>query len=559
MCRFIHIGRVLLVLAFLVCSPLKGQDFLGTFLAAEYAVDEYRYDVAEGFIKELPDEAFENPEVLELALKAYVGTGDIVQAIEIANDLLDMESEFVLARIVNLIDLFKRYDYDAVITSVEETQLNFPLTALFKGWATFGEGSVEKSLEIFQEEMGEDAGFLRSFSESLILASTGDYQMALDTLGIVTNYPPALQNEVLFLRVQILLKQGKHDLAKEEYDLLILSDIEPRKVPFLKLDEYFSTGDTSDLNVTFTAQEGMAKLLSSVARISTNNSDASGDSLALFRLASYLNPDDITLDFAASFTLLYLESYELALRPLAGILPGNPYFLASSALQAEIYYEMGDINQSMAIVEQALELKPNSIGLWAQLGELYYFNADYTEAIDSISRAIEIAQEDNLETWNIYYWRGNAYYFLKDWENAEIDWRSALELSPDNALILNNLGYTLADQNIKLDEAEDFIRKAVELEPDNGYYVDSLGWILYRRGKLAEALENLQKADRITPNEPEVIDHIAEVYWVMGEEDLAKREWRRALELEPQEPLKTKIQLKLTHGLEEGIRMFEEQ
>lgn len=559
MCRFIHIGRVLLVLTFLVCSPLKGQDFLGTFLAAEYAVDEYRYDVAEGFIKELPDEAFENPEVLELALKAYVGTGDIVQAIEIANNLLDMESEFVLARIVNLIDLFKRYDYDAVKTSVEETQLNFPLTSLFKGWATFGEGSVEKSLEIFQEEMGEDAGFLRSFSESLILASTGHYQMALDTLGIVTNYPPALQNEVLFLRVQILLKQGKNDLAKEEYDLLILSDIEPRKVPFLKLGEYFSTGDTSDLNVTVTAQEGMAKLLSSVARISTNNSDASGDSLALFRLASYLNPDDITLDFAASFTLLYLESYELALKPLTGILPGNPYFLASSALQAEIYYEMGDTNQSMAIVEQALELKPNSIGLWAQLGELHYFNADYTEAIDSISRAIEIAQEDNLETWNIYYWRGNAYYFLKDWENAEIDWRSALELSPDNALILNNLGYTLADQNIKLDEAEDFIRKAVELEPDNGYYVDSLGWILYRRGKLAEALENLQKADRITPNEPEVIDHIAEVYWVMGEEDLAKREWRRALELEPQEPLKTKIQLKLTHGLEEGLRMFEEQ
>ena len=557
--RFIHMGRVLLVLAFVVCSPVKAQDFLGTFLAAEFAVDEYRYDVAEEFIEKLPDEAFDNPEILQLALKAYVGIGKIDRAIEFADRLLAMESDFVLARVVNIVDLFHRYEYDAVRASLEEIPLNFPLTTLFQGWASYGDGSVEDSLEIFQEGLGQDAAFLSSWTESLIHASAGNFDMALDTLGVVTNYPPALQNEVLYLRVGILLKQGKLEQAKEEFDLLILSDIEPRRVPFLQLGEYLDTGNTNDLNLKITAQKGMAKLLSAVARIATNNNDASGDSLALFRMASYLDPEDITLDFSASRTLLFLESYELALQPLEEILPGNPYFQASSALQADIYYGMGEIENSVMIVERALEHHPTSVDLWYLSGEIRYNEAKYEEALVSIDQALELAKEVNRDSWDVYFLRGSIYYFLNNWELAEADWRMALELSPNNALILNNLGYTLADRNTKLDEAEELIRKAVEAEPDNGYYVDSLGWVLFRRGKIDEALEYLQRADRLTPNEPEVIDHIADAYWTLGDEELAIREWERALENEPYEVLEKKIEFKLMYGLEEGMKKFEEE
>lgn len=557
--KFIHMWRVLLVLALVVCTPLKAQDFLGTFLSAEFAVDEYRYDVAKEFIEELPEEAFENPEILQLALKAYVGNGEIDRAIELADRLLAMESDFILARVVKIIDLFHRYEFDAVKASLEEVSLNFPLATLFKGWSSYGEGSVEGSLEIFQEGLGEDASFLSSWVEGLIHASTGNLEMAMGSLGVVTDYPPALQNEILFLRVGILLKQGNLDQAQEEFDQLIMADTEPRKIPFLQLEKYLDSGTSGDLDLEISAQEGMAKLLSAVARLSTNSSDASGDSLALFRLASYLDPEDITIVFSSSRTLLALDSYELALEPLVEILPGNPYFQASSALQAQIYSDMGEVDNSLMIVEKALELHPTSVDLWYLSSELRYRYSKYDEALVSIDKTLELAKEVNRDSWEIYFLRGSVYYFLNDWDLAEDDWRIALELSPNNALILNNLGYTLADRNIKLDEAEELIRMAVEAEPDNGYYVDSLGWILFRRGKYDEALEYLKKADRLVPNEPEVIDHIADAYWTLGKEELARREWERALENEPYEVLKKKIELKLMYGLEEGIKKFEEQ
>ena len=557
--KIVHMGQLLLVLVLVVCSPLKAQDFLATFLSAEFAVDEYRYDVAEGFIEQLPEEAFENPEILQLALKTYVGIGNIDRANEFADRLLAMENDFILARVINIVELLHRYEYDAVRTSLAENPLNFPLTTLFQGWASYGEGSIDSALAIFQEGLGQDAGFLNNWAGSLIHASTGNYQTALDTLGEVSNYPPALQNEVLHLRVGLLLKQGQLAQAREEFDLLIMSDIDPRKVPFLLLGEYLDTGDATGLDLTITAQQGMARLLSAVARIATNNNDASGDSLALFRLASYLDPADVTLTFSASRTLLFLDSYELALQSLAEILPGNPYFQASSALQADIYYDKGEVEKSLQIVEKALEFHPTSVDLWYLDGEIQYNDLNYDDALVSIDRALELARADDRDGWDIYFLRGSIYYFLNNWEMAEIDWRMALDLSPDNALILNNLGYTLADRNIKLDEAEELIRRAVEAEPENGYYVDSLGWVLFRRGKFEEALEYLKRADRLTPNEPEVIDHIADAYWILGEEALAIREWERALENEPYEVLAKKIEYKLMYGLEEGIKRFEEE
>lgn len=555
--RFFQLARSVLVLLVCAGTPLKAQDFLGQFMAAQFAVEEYRYDIARGYLEELPDEAFGTPEILELALKVYMGTGDLDQAVDYSDRLLAMSNDFILARIVKTTDLFIRNEFDSVKVLLDENPLNFPLNSLFLGWSAFGGSSVEDSLEVFREAFEERGVSLLGFANSLIHASNGNLEMAIETLGSVRDYPPALQNEVLYLRVGILLNQGKFEEARAEYDLLRFSEIEPRKTPFLQLEENLTSGSSIDLEIT--AQEGLAKLLSAVARITTNSSGPSGDSLALFRLASHLDPEDITLDFAVSRTLLSLGGLELALLPIEGILPGDPYYQAAVGLRSDIHYEMGDSDKSLMILQDALELHPTSIDLLYLLGELRTNRSEIQEAIDSIGRGIELSKGTNRENWDSYFLRGQLYYYMGIWEKAEADWWKSLEISPDNALVQNNLGYTLADLNIKLDEAEELITAALEAEPDNGYYVDSMGWVLYRQGKLEEALEYLQRSDRIIPHQAEVIDHIAEVYWVMGEEELAKREWERALKTEPEGELGRKIELRLMYGLEEGTRRFEEE
>ena len=555
--RFFQLARSVLVLLVFVGTPLKAQDFLGQFMAAQFAVEEYRYDIARGYLEELPDEAFDTPEILELALKVYMGTGNLDKAVDYSDRLLAMGNDFILARIVKTTGLFIQNEFDSIKALLDENPLNFPLNSLFLGWSIFGEGSVEDSLEIFQKGFEERGVFLLGFANGLIQASNGNLEMALETLGSVRDYPPALQNEVLYLRIGILLNQGKLNEAGEEYELLRFSEIEPRKTPFLQLKENLTSGSSIDLKIS--PQEGLAKLLSAVARITTNNNGSSGDSLAMFGLARYLDPEDISLDFAVSRTLHSLGSHELALLPIEGIMPGDPYYQAAVGLRSDIYYEMGDSDKSLMILQEALELHPTSIDLLYLLGELRTNRSEMQEAIDSISQGIELSKGTNRENWDAYFLRGQLYYYMGIWEKAEADWWKSLEISPDNALVQNNLGYTLADRNIKLDEAEELIMAALEAEPDNGYYVDSMGWVLYRQGKLEEALEYLQRSDRIIPNQAEVIDHIAEVYWVMGEEELAKREWERALKTEPEGELGRKIELRLMYGLEEGTKRFEEE
>lgn len=91
----------------------------------------------------------------------------------------------------------------------------------------------------------------------------------------------------------------------------------------------------------------------------------------------------------------------------------------------------------------------------------------------------------------MFFQRGIAYERLKKWDQAEPNFRKALELNPQQPQVLNYLGYSWVDMNRNLQEGLEMIKKAVELKPDDGYIVDSLGWAYYRLGRYDEAVEEL--------------------------------------------------------------------
>jgi tetratricopeptide (TPR) repeat protein len=93
-----------------------------------------------------------------------------------------------------------------------------------------------------------------------------------------------------------------------------------------------------------------------------------------------------------------------------------------------------------------------------------------------------------------------------------------------------------------LDRAETLIRKALEMDPENGAYLDSLGWLFFKQGKYAEALKELQSAEKRlreeipepTPGDAEIYDHIAQTYDKLGQRDRALDYWKRALDVKPE-------------------------
>ena len=99
---------------------------------------------------------------------------------------------------------------------------------------------------------------------------------------------------------------------------------------------------------------------------------------------------------------------------------------------------------------------------------------------------------------------------------------------PEDASLLNALGYSLADRNQKLPRAETLIRKALDASPDNPAFLDSLGWVRFRRGDIPGALPHLERAYRIFPD-PEIASHWGELLWVSGKQAEARALWARSL------------------------------
>ncbi|QGT78505.1 tetratricopeptide repeat protein [Guyparkeria halophila] len=109
--------------------------------------------------------------------------------------------------------------------------------------------------------------------------------------------------------------------------------------------------------------------------------------------------------------------------------------------------------------------------------------------------------------------------------------RELIERDPEHAPALNALGYTLADEDRSLDEAEDLIGRALHIDPDNPAYLDSLGWLKYRQGDVQAALKALRSAYRSAPN-AEIGAHLGEVLWVDGQRDAALGVWQESLKLD---------------------------
>ncbi len=110
--------------------------------------------------------------------------------------------------------------------------------------------------------------------------------------------------------------------------------------------------------------------------------------------------------------------------------------------------------------------------------------------------------------------------------------RRLLELAPDNAHGLNALGYSLADRNVRLAEAQALIARALTLAPEDPFIMDSMGWVLFRQGKLPEALNTLEKAYGIKAD-PEIAAHLGEVLWTLGRKDDAIRLLKEAAKKHP--------------------------
>lgn len=134
---------------------------------------------------------------------------------------------------------------------------------------------------------------------------------------------------------------------------------------------------------------------------------------------------------------------------------------------------------------------------------------------------------------SLRYARAMAAQRLGDLAQLESDLRIILSISPNNATVLNALGYTLADQTDRYEEAFDLISRALELAPGEPAILDSMGWVLFKLGRLEEAEQQLQLAYQ-QMQDPEIAAHLGEVLLALGRAEEATELWTAAIEASPQ-------------------------
>jgi Flp pilus assembly protein TadD len=193
---------------------------------------------------------------------------------------------------------------------------------------------------------------------------------------------------------------------------------------------------------------------------------------------------------------------------------------------------------------------PKMIGAELELGDLLRDKKSFNDAVAAYDEAIRRATAAGLpERWSMFYDRGVALERAHQWDRAEGDLLHALQLKPDQPMVLNYLGYSWIDRGQNLDRGMKMIEKAVELRPDDGYIIDSLGWAHYRTGDYAGAVGYLEKAIELVPEDSTINDHLGDAYWQVGRLTEARYQWHRALQFGPEEKEIKPIEAKLEHGV----------
>lgn len=204
---------------------------------------------------------------------------------------------------------------------------------------------------------------------------------------------------------------------------------------------------------------------------------------------------------------------------------------ASAFLQAE------RLDRAIEVADEGLLLFPGHLPLLRISGYAMMESYQNRPAIERFEEAARIIREDRSEAEtelaDVLGALGLLYTRVKDVEAADRVYEEAVETDPNNATVLNNYAYSLADRGIQLSRAEQLAKQAVELEPGVASFLDTLGWVFFKRGDYEAARSWLEKATAQKNPSAAVYEHLGDTYSKLGQSEKAHEAWMRALELNP--------------------------
>jgi tetratricopeptide (TPR) repeat protein len=191
-----------------------------------------------------------------------------------------------------------------------------------------------------------------------------------------------------------------------------------------------------------------------------------------------------------------------------------------------LYTRSGKIDTLISTLEQRVRERPGNVAAVSALVDLYEEKNRSADALPILDAARQAVADDP----DALYQLSHLFARVGKQPVAEEVLGQVLAIEPTHPPASNDLGYGLADRGEQLAKAEALIRQAVSAEPSNRSFLDSLGWVLYKRGKFAEARTNLEHAisTSAADADPVVLDHLGDTLYRLGDRDAAVKQWKQA-------------------------------
>ncbi len=269
-------------------------------------------------------------------------------------------------------------------------------------------------------------------------------------------------------------------------------------------------------------------------------------------LSKYLNEKFRTYDTLMAENFYKIEDYSIAKSIYKKMIShGSAFKWYSNKQIAKILLKENKKEQALKLLNKSYnELKLKGIYETFDYAEFLKNNEEFEKSIKYYTDIINKIDRDHPLYPEVTDGRGVAYEREGNWQDAEKDFLNSLEVSPDQAYVINYLAYSWIEQGVKIKESLEMLKKANTLRSNDPFIIDSLGWALFKLERYNESKNYLQTAVKLLPADPIVNDHYGDVLWKIGKKIQARYYWNYVLNLKKtDEILKKKIEKKLIKGL----------
>jgi tetratricopeptide (TPR) repeat protein len=432
-------------------------------------------------------------------------------------------------------------------------------------------GQIDKIKEVFEALVKIDPGHIEYRQDlALLYTMDGDYRGAIDIYNQIEEII-GITEETALKKRDLWNNLGKPQKGLAEIEQLVALHPHNSRYQQILAESYMETNNPDKALATYLK---VAEIDPSDPYIYISLSDLYrklGDDQKAYEalLIGIANPE-LEVDAKIQILLTYYsvdeifnEKKEQALE-IAGIITRtHPNDIRVLSIYSEMLLRIGQSEQALAVIDQALQSDSSRYGIWEQkmiiesqlnknqqlaatstlATELFpmqplpyllngfanYQLKNYDAARRSLESGAGLVVDNDKLLMQFYTTLGDIYNQLKEYQKSDAYYDKVLKIDMSNALVLNNYSYFLTLRNERLQEARTMAARANDLEPETPSYMDTYGWVLYKLGELKEAEIWVKKSLDASPApDATVLEHYGDILFKLGKKEEALKYWQQA-------------------------------